>query len=547
MSGTPGIRARGPSHDRRAPVAAAIAAGFFAAGFFVILAIVPAWASPAGASPADRPAVDPVLFWNDQTNRAIQVTSTDPFNASRALAMESVAVLDTVRSLAGSPGILVRLAGAPHLNASVAVAAAARRMLSCLFPAQRDALAVIFETSIAAVPADVTRERSAAFGAAVADAVFAVRDHDGWRAVSDQRPDAVAGKWRPTPSKLLPPLAPQWGSLVPFMMTKPNQFRPPEPPALGSAVFREATASVRSVGEKQSSTRTPAQTEIAHYWSDAIGTYAPAGHWNAIAARLVAPMGLGLDTEAELFARLNVAMADAGIAMADAKYTYWFWRPVTVIRLGGDGSPPRPDWSPLLETPNHPSYVSGHSAFSGAAASVLTAAFGDRPFTFVSDSMPGVTRSFTSFQQAAEEAAASRVYGGIHFPFDNAAGLATGRMVGAWTLSAFRRLGEDRGPFIALDRPEDASPWEPREVSGYALDNAAPVKAVSIRLDGGAPIVVAVDERGRFAMRLQLHGTIGAREAVVTARDAAGRTTTARLAFDRAGGHGVDTAPVSVK
>ena len=127
--------------------------------------------------------------------------------------------------------------------------------------------------------------------------------------------------------------------------------------------------------------RTASQTEIAHYWSDAIGTYAPAGHWNAIAGMLLAPMKSGLDAEAEVFAELNVAMADAGIAIADAKYTFWFWRPITVIRAGAAGAPADPTWSPLLETPNHPSYISGHSGFSGAAAVVLTARFGDRPFS----------------------------------------------------------------------------------------------------------------------------------------------------------------------
>ena len=106
----------------------------------------------------------------------------------------------------------------------------------------------------------------------------------------------------------------------------------------------------------------------------------------------------------------------------------------------------------LLETPNHPSYISGHSGFSGAAAVVLTEQFGSRPFRFTSDNLPGVTREFVNFQQAAEEAAASRVFGGIHFPFDNADGLATGRSVGNWTLAAFRRITDDRGPMIVLDR-----------------------------------------------------------------------------------------------
>jgi large repetitive protein len=494
---------------------------------------------------ADEP-VDPVLFWNDQTNRAIQLTRTDAFSASRALALESIAVLDTVRSLNGAPCFLLRLPAATGLMPRVAVSAAAWRMLSRLFPSQRDGLDAAFRRSLAGVPADSTRERSEAVGAAVADAVFAVRDRDGWNARGGSQPEIAPGTWRPTPPNASPPLAPQWASMTPFVMNSSRQFRPPAPPALESPAFREATEAVRTIGQKDATTRTATQTEIAHYWSDAIGTYAPAGHWNAITARLAAPMGLGLDVEAELFARLNIAMADAGIAMADAKYTWWFWRPITVIRSGGDGSTPRPDWSPLLETPPHPSYVSGHSAFSGAASVVLSAAFRDRPFSFISDSVPGVTRSFASFQQAAEEAAASRVYGGIHFPFDNAAGLATGRMVGTWTLSFFRRLAEDRGPLIVMDRSDPMNPWQPRDVTGYVLDNAAPVAAVTVRFDGAAPVTAPVDARGRFAIRTRL-GAAASHEVVVTARDEAGRIATAKLDLDGAAEHGIDTAPVSVK
>jgi membrane-associated phospholipid phosphatase len=287
---------------------------------------------------------------------------------------------------------------------------------------------------------------------------------------------------------------------------------------------------VASLGDARSTERTAEQTEIAHYWSDAIGTYAPAGHWNAIAANIVAPLHLGTAAEAELFAELNVAIADAGITMADAKYTYWFWRPITAIRLGDETTPPMPDWTPLLATPNHPSYVSGHSTFSGAAATVLTAWFGMRPFTFSSASLPGVTRRFSSFQQAAEEAAASRVYGGIHYPFDNTDGLATGRSVGAWTMAVFQRIAEDRGPVIMMmDRSMGAAP---RAMIGCALDNLGPVATVMVRLDGGAPFSVPVNDRGLFTLpRDRLDGP-GRHAAVVTATSVSGVSSAVRVEIE---------------
>jgi len=503
-------------------------------------------ASVVPAARAERPAADPVLLWNDQTNRAIQATNTDAFQASRALALESVAVLDTVRSLAGAQGLMVRLPAPKDARTEIAVASAAHTMLVRLFPACQAALDAAFEASLTAEPSTPARSRAIAFGEAVAEAVFAERDRDGWRVAKTAPTGAAAGQWRPTPPLQLPGLAPQWATMTPFLLTAPNQFRPPGPPALDSAAFHEATATVEAIGGAQSTVRASIQTEIAHYWSDAIGTYAPAGHWNAIAATLLAPMGLNLEAEAELFAELNVAMADAGIAIADAKYTYLFWRPVTVIRLGGDGSRPNPAWTPLLETPNHPSYISGHSAFSGAAAAVLTARFGTRPFSFESASVPGVTRKFASFQQAAEEAAISRVYGGIHFPFDNADGLTTGRQVGAWTLSAFRRLADDRGPVIVMDGAAMRT-LGTQSLAGYALDNTTPVTAVTVSLNGGPAFKVVVDERGRFVIPRHRVGSLGRRELLVTASSATGRVTTASLKLDDPAEDGIDTAPVTVK
>ena len=525
------IRSCGPCRLRWAP-------GFVRSVAALALTLTAATARPAKAS------ADPVLVWNDQTNRAIQVTSTDPFRASRALALESIAVFDTVRSIAGAPAFLARLPGARDVvKPGIAAAAAAHSMLCLLFPMHRPALDAVFAASLAEEPAGPARDRAVAFGEATATAVFAVRDRDGWNATGAISEGAAPGQWRPTPPDLQPPMDPQWAELRPFVLERPSQFRPAGPPAAGTAAFREAAGYVESIGGAHSTVRTAAQTEIAHYWSDAIGTYAPAGHWNAIAANLVAPMGLGMEAEAELFAELNIAIADAGVAIADAKYTYWYWRPITVIRAGSPGLAPVPDWTPLLATPNHPSYISGHSGFSGAAATVLNAKFGTRPFSFVSASVPGVTRSFTSFQQAAEEAAFSRVLGGIHYPFDNADGLTTGRAVGAWTVAAFQHIAEDRGPLIVMDPPASQGFKRIPARTGYALDNFLPVKTVTVRLDGGQRFNVAVDDRGRFTLPLR---QIGQRDVELSATSAAGRTATARLGIDGEGG-GAVAVPVTVQ
>lgn len=507
-------------------------------------------AVPAAAEPGQAPG-DPVLAWIDQTNRAIQETATDPFQASRDLALESIAVLDTVRSIASAPCFLVRLPGPRDLNPTIAAAAAAHTMLLHLFPERQAALDAALEISLADGPAGAERDRAIAFGNAVADAVYARRKDDGWNAKAPADAHASAepapGQWQPTPPGFSPPQVPQWGAIRPFVLTQPAQFRPAGPPAVGSAAFREATASVASIGAAQSTERTAEQTEIARYWSDPVGSTGPAGHWNAIAAGLIAPSGQGLEAEAQTFAELNVAIADAAIAVADAKYNYRFWRPVTAIREGAAGAPANPDWLPLLETPNQPSYISEHASFGGAAATVLTASLGERGFSLVSTSLPGVTRSFANFEQAAEEAAAGQDYGGIHYSFDRVDGLATGRAVGAWTVAAFRHLGHDRGPVIVMDHPVDPGHHKGQPLSGFAVDNFSPVKTVSVRVDEGERFNVVVDDKGRFTLPRLHPGRFGQMEAVLVATSATGRAAVARLEFDGVTPGSVVTAPFTVK
>ncbi|NJL22515.1 MAG: vanadium-dependent haloperoxidase [Leptolyngbyaceae cyanobacterium SM1_3_5] len=146
--------------------------------------------------------------------------------------------------------------------------------------------------------------------------------------------------------------------------------------------------------------------------------------------------------DARTFALLNLGLADAGIAAWDAKYTYNSWRPIDALHLADTDGNPRtkaaPGWNPLISTPNHPDYVSGHSTFSGAASQILTSLFGDR-FGFSSGSigLPGVTRTFNSFRQAANEAGISRIYGGIHTESSNRAGKATGRALADYIVANF--------------------------------------------------------------------------------------------------------------
>jgi hypothetical protein len=210
----------------------------------------------------------------------------------------------------------------------------------------------------------------------------------------------------------------------------PNQFRPAGPPALGSARYATDFAETKSMGSNViGPPRTDDQTLYSRFWNASTASY----YWDNIAISLSDERHLTLSENARLLALLNVAMADAIIACWEAKYHYFFWRPVTAIRL--DGIPADATWTPLLITPAHPEYPSGHSSASGAAGTVLADYFGEQTsFTIGSDVMVGTTRSFTSFSAALDEIKNARIYAGIHFRSACDDAQATGAAVANWVL-----------------------------------------------------------------------------------------------------------------
>jgi membrane-associated phospholipid phosphatase len=265
--------------------------------------------------------------------------------------------------------------------------------------------------------------------------MLAARADDGRFGVPVGVPGTDNGEWRPTaPGFVMDPAS--WvGNVEPFLLPRGDLFRSDGPNTVTSDSYSADFAEVKALGSATSTTRTADQTEIAKFWADGGGTFTPPGHWNAIAAGLIEEDGVGLFRTARVFAQLDVALADAAIVCWETKFKYNFWRPVTAIRAAETDRNPAtaPDaaWLPLLTTPPFPDYTSGHSTFSGAAATVLAGAFGaNREFSTASDN-GAITRTFTSLRAAADEAGMSRVYGGIHYRSANLEGLACGRAIGA--------------------------------------------------------------------------------------------------------------------
>jgi hypothetical protein len=340
----------------------------------------------------------------------------------------------------------------------------------------------------------------------------------------------------------MPALTPQWANLTPFAMTSPNQFDPSGPPALSSQAYADAVNKTESLGAANSTTRTADQTQIAKYWSDGAGTYTPSGQWNDIADQIAQQQGNGLAQDARLLAELNVALADAGIAAWNTKYTFNAWRPDTVIQSANSftnaGIIQDPNWQPLIIDPPFPEYVSGHSTYSAAAADILTSFFGSTYAFGYTDSslgsLPGVTRSYTSFTQAAQEAGESRIYGGIHFEFSNQDGLATGQQVGDWTLNAFNLSQDTVPPKIVLNQNSDLVTNQDPTITGIVSDNLSGVAALTAQLDSLSAMNVSFNPDGTFSVpvNLPLDGSADGQHVLTFVSTDATGNVSAPLTFD---------------
>jgi hypothetical protein len=277
-----------------------------------------------------------------------------------------------------------------------------------------------------------TYRRSVEHGRSVGNAILSWAATDGVSVLNNcpYTPVLVPGAWTPTPPGFAAsPLQPCWGQVRPMALASGAECAPPPHAAFSTTPgsdFHSAAAEVYAVGNSL----TNEQKTIATYWADGAGTGTPPGHWIAIVSQIARNDRLSLSDAAEAFARVGIATHDAFIGCWFAKFVYNLNRPVTYIRDHIDAN-----WSSFIPTPPFPTYASGHSTQSGAVAIVLTDLFGIKSFTdtthvdhgFVPAQQP---RTFGSFDEAAAEAAISRLYGGIHYSFDNNDGLTSGQCIG---------------------------------------------------------------------------------------------------------------------
>jgi membrane-associated phospholipid phosphatase len=381
----------------------------------------------------------PVLDWNQALLSIVNTPGAQPatIQPTWSFAMLHAAIYDAVNSIDRSHEPFMISVPAPRDASETAAAdAAAHTVLVSLYPAQQGALDADLTAELANVPDGPSKVTGMRVGAEVARGLLAIRADDGSTVPAPPFvPGTNPGNFRPTPPNLPTPVFTTWGQVTPFVLESGDQFRPGPPPALTSSAYASALDEVQSLGSATSTTRTPDQTVIGKFWAPPIQNF-----WNQIAQSVASAHHTDLPTTARLFAALNLSFADSAIAMYDAKYTYQLWRPVTAIRLADtDGNPlttADPNWLPLAgNTPADPSYPGAHSTISAAGAEVLTRFFGDdQPFSVSSPALPGVTRSFTSFDAAVQEAGLSRIYAGVHTRLDHEAGLQLGDDVAGFVL-----------------------------------------------------------------------------------------------------------------
>jgi hypothetical protein len=385
-----------------------------------------------GLAPA-RGKADVLVEWNDAAVDAIVAAKLLPPAGTRVMAILDVAMFDAVNAVEPRyEPYAWREGRSRDANAEAAAAAAAYTVLLALFPDRGTTWDGLLAASLARVPAGSPRDGGAALGRRVAAAILALRADDGSSAPNTYRPITTPGRYVPTAL----PVSTAWGNVEPWILERCDQFRPAPPPPLDSEIWRRDFGEIRTVGGRASASRTALQSEAARFWIMA----GPPALWPVMRSLASGP-GRTLVQDAHLFATASMAVADAHVAVFDAKYAYAFWRPITAVRNGGALHEPRPEelaWEPLLETPMHPEYPCAHCITSAALATVLEAEFGTGTvptIAMTSLTAPGVIHRWTTIPQYEEEVSSARVWGGIHYRNSIEVGAAMGRQVAAKSLA----------------------------------------------------------------------------------------------------------------
>jgi FtsP/CotA-like multicopper oxidase with cupredoxin domain len=311
-----------------------------------------------------------------------------------------------------------------------AVAAAAYGVLNHYVPSVT--LTEIYNAMVAAIADGPEKDAGILVGQAAADAIVALRTGDDLLAPDTYiLPAPAIGVWQPNvmpDGTIMPPIDPWMAQLEPFLRLTSDQYRPPAPYDLTSPEYAADLNEVKEIGGAGSLVRTPAQTEVATFWTDNMVIMTNSAYRQVAESR-----GLNLIETARLMAMGNMVATDSLIFTFDSKYTYNFWRPVAAIRNadvdGNDLTTGDSTWMPALPTPNFPEYVAGHGSFVSSQAELLTQLFGQDINLDLSSRVTGTTRHFATAADMRTEIINARTWGGMHFRTSSVLAVATGQQL----------------------------------------------------------------------------------------------------------------------
>ena len=396
-------------------------------------------------SPIAARAADVVLSWNEIAVTTMVSQGASPFAQARFMAITQLAVFEAVNAITGDYRPYLGTVAAPaHASADAAAVAAAYAVLKNYFPAAPN-LDSQYAASLAAIPDGLAKSRGIATGQAAAAQMIAVRLNDGSSPPQFSQPASTdPGVWQLTPSC---PAAGgvnfQWQNITPFgVPSTPGskawiaQFALAPPPALTSKRYARDFNEVKRVGNMSSSLadRPQDRADVARFYAAS----SPAYVFNLAARQVAAAEGSSMSKNARVLALLNMASNDALVASFWTKYHYNFWRPETAIHEGSvDGNVGTEGditYAPYILTPCFPSYPSNHGSGSNSASEVLIRAFGagGHAITMSNAAVAGLVFHYTRFDQITDDISDARVFGGIHFRFDQEGGAELGRGIGTY-------------------------------------------------------------------------------------------------------------------
>jgi PAP2 superfamily len=391
---------------------------------------------------------DVILQWNRVLRETVATPGQHPATIMpvRSYAMMHAAMFDAVNSIDGSyTPYLTDVPGSKNASIEAAAAQAAHDVLATLYPTRL----AIFDGELAASFAGIEENRlrqGIRVGQIVAERMLAARANDGWNVTPPAYTlPSTPGNWQPTPPTNTAATFTHYPSVLPFAINSSTQFAPNPPPAMTSAEYTLDFNEVKEIGALNSATRTADQTLVAKLWAG-VGT--PTNFlfvWNNVARAVSLSEDITTVEKARLFALTNISLHDALQTSFASKFQYGLWRPVTAIRRADEDNNANTAsdavWSSLITAPPYPSYAGNMASIGTSQSTVLALFFGRDSIRFQHtwEGVGGATRSYAGFGAMADEQARARVYGGIHFTFDNVAGQSIGQSVANYVFANFMR------------------------------------------------------------------------------------------------------------